>query len=688
MTYRASASKQPAQNLNWLIGGGLAGAAFILYLLTLAPTVLEADGGEFQFVPWLPGIAHPTGYPLYTLLGWAWTHVFPVGEVAWRMNLLSAIFAAITVGVTYGVARQLLDAGFPDTPHLARIVGALMAAATFAVIPTFWSQAIIAEVYALHALFVALILWLALKWGNENCSLGSRTGKLLALTFGLSLTHHRTTVLLLPALILFYWWYYRDNLKKISTTRVSVRLVLIYGLLLVGPLCLYLYLPVIAPATPYATLTLSDTQTLVLYDNSLRGFWEHVMGNVFTGELRPTAAGLDRLRLTWQFLLEQVGWTGVVMGVAGLVFLWRHRQMDLLLLTGLGFLAFITFNLIYFIGDIFVLFIPAWLIVCLWIGLGVLGTADLAAKHFVRRKTAFNPTPAFRELRQRLGQGIYGLVVIGVVFVLVFFMIVDLAMRNTKIAQQNIFLARDRWQAVLDEPIPEAAILLSNDRNEMMPMWYYQYVEQRRPDLLGLFPLVVTDPAYANIGRVLDQALASGRPVYLIKPMDGLGLKADLRPAGMLFRASTIETEPTYWYKATLPEVTVQSTSDITLTETIRLLGYDVRPTEFTAGDEITVTLYWQPVQPLTIDYTSFVHLVNNAGQGITQSDHKPGGDFYPSTFWQVAEVLRDEHTLTIPPDAPTGQYRLRVGMYYQPQPGQVNGMGSGVEVGLLTLED
>jgi hypothetical protein len=688
MTYRASASKRRHKSLDWLIGGGLAVAAFILYLLTLAPTVLEADGGEFQFVPWLPGIAHPTGYPLYTLLGWAWTHVFLVGEVAWRMNLLSAIFAAVTVGVTYGVGRQLLDAAFPYTPYLARIIAALMAAATFAVTPTFWSQAVIAEVYAFHALFVAIILWLALKWSNENCDLGSQTGRLLALTFGLSLTHHRTTVLLLPALILFYWWHYRDNNKKISTPCVNARLVLIYGLLLVGPLCLYLYLPLVAPATPYTTLTLSDTQTLVLYDNSLQGFWEHVMGSVFTGELRPTAAGLDRLRLTCQFLLEQVGLMGIVMAMAGLAFLWRHRQIDLLLLTGLGFLAFTTFNLIYFIGDIFVLFIPAWLIVCLWIGLGVLGTADLAAKHFVRRKTAHNPTPVFRELRQRLGQGIYGLVVIGVVIVLMFVLVIDLAMRNIWTGQQNNFLARDRWQAILDEPIPEAAILLSNDRNEMMPMWYYQYVEQRRPDLLGLFPLVVTDPAYANIGRVLDQALASGRPVYLIKPMDGLGLKADLLPEGTLFRASTGKTEPTYWHRATLPEVTIQSTGDIILTETIRLLGYDVKPTEFTAGDDITVTLYWQPVQPLTIDYTSFVHLVNSAGQGITQSDHKPGGDFYPSTFWQVAEVLRDEHTLTVPPSTPTGQYHLRVGMYYQPQPGQVYGMGSGVEIGLLTLED
>ena len=149
--------------LDVLIALTLGLGSFVLYLTTLAPTVLFADGGEFQFVPWLPGIAHPTGYPLYTLLGWMWTHAFPVGEVAWRMNLLSAIFAAAAVGLTYGVSRQLLEASLPDPPRSAQILTAALAAAAFALTPTFWSQAIMAEVYSLQALFVAVMLWLALK---------------------------------------------------------------------------------------------------------------------------------------------------------------------------------------------------------------------------------------------------------------------------------------------------------------------------------------------------------------------------------------------------------------------------------------------------------------------------------------------------------------------------------------------
>ena len=69
----------------------LGGACLRAVRATLAPTVLAGDGGEFQFVPYLLGVAHPTGYPLYTLLGWLWSHLLPVGDVAYRMNLFSAL---------------------------------------------------------------------------------------------------------------------------------------------------------------------------------------------------------------------------------------------------------------------------------------------------------------------------------------------------------------------------------------------------------------------------------------------------------------------------------------------------------------------------------------------------------------------------------------------------------------------
>jgi hypothetical protein len=121
----------------------------ILYGATAAPSIVELfdDSLEFQLVAPTFGIAHPTGYPLYVLLGGLWSRVlFPVGNWAWRMNLFSALAAATTVALVYALACRLttLHAGKPNP------WAGLAAALTFGLGPIWWRQATIAEVYALH----------------------------------------------------------------------------------------------------------------------------------------------------------------------------------------------------------------------------------------------------------------------------------------------------------------------------------------------------------------------------------------------------------------------------------------------------------------------------------------------------------------------------------------------------------
>lgn len=669
--------------LGYIAGLGVTVAALALYGLTLAPTVLEADGGEFQFVPWLPGIAHPTGYPLYTLLGWLWIHIFRLGEVAWRMNLLSALFGAGAVGLTYFLARAVLDEILPQTPPLGRVIAAAGAAASLAVSHTFWSQALIAEVYTLHAWLMALSLGLALKWRRAAFEPAALAGRGLFLTLGLGLAHHRTTVLLLPGLLAF--WLYESRWGNQPVRRPALRVVGESLLLMAAPLLLYLYLPLIAPYTPYATLQLSPQQTLTLYHNSLSGFIDHVAGAVFSSELRPAAVGFERLVLTWQLLRQQFGWAGVGLGACGLLAL--HRSPALLLLTGLTALSFAIFNLIYFIGDVFVLFIPVWLIVALWIGCGGLALTHGLANRLVQGKVTPRETVIFEGMGDRLARNIQGLIVTLVVFGVFLFLVGYLTIRNSEVSQATATSARARWLEILAEPIPPQAVLLSNDRNEIMPLWYYQYVERRRPDLLGLFPLIVTDPAYANIGRVLDEALRSGRPVYLIKPMAGLELKAEIKPEGSLYRVRPMPLSPTYPLELALPPLILEAEPGRPgRTESIALLGYDLQPDPAVPGAELRVTLYWQVSQALSHDYTSYVHLVNTQGQGLTQSDHRSGGVFYPSSLWRPGEILRDQHRLNLPVDLPAGAYSLRVGLYYQPEPGLFQGMGEGVRIGPVSV--
>jgi hypothetical protein len=117
----------------------------------------------------------------------------------------------------------------------------------------------------------------------------------------------------------------------------------------------------------------------------------------------------------------------------------------------------------------------------------------------------------------------------------------------------------------------------------------------------------------------------------------------------------------------------------------MRLVGYDQSPSSARPGETLTVTLYWQPQSEIEFDYSSYAHLVDEAGRGITQSDHQPGGDYYPTSLWRPGEVLRDSHLLTIPQNVMPGVYRLVVGMYRYPS---LEPLGGSADVGLLAVKD
>ena len=92
-----------------VVAGVLALGAFAVYVVTLAPDVLPGDSGEFQLAVPLLGIVHPTGYPLYLLLGRLFT-LLPVASIAYRVNLFSAASAALAVGAFYLVALGMVEA--------------------------------------------------------------------------------------------------------------------------------------------------------------------------------------------------------------------------------------------------------------------------------------------------------------------------------------------------------------------------------------------------------------------------------------------------------------------------------------------------------------------------------------------------------------------------------------------------
>ncbi|HEY63257.1 MAG TPA: hypothetical protein G4O02_01680 [Caldilineae bacterium] len=95
-----------------------------------------------------------------------------------------------------------------------------------------------------------------------------------------------------------------------------------------------------------------------------------------------------------------------------------------------------------------------------------------------------------------------------------------------------------------------------------------------------------------------------------------------------------------------------------------RLIGYDLEVSEPRPGGRITLTLYWEAIEPADEEYTVFIHLLDEEGRFRGQRDAPPGDGAYPTTGWLPGEYLIDRHTFTIAEDATPGTYILEVGMY------------------------
>lgn len=132
-------------------------SSLILYTHTAARGLLFGDSAEFQTIAYTLGMGHPTGYSVYIAIAKVFTYL-PIGEIAYRVNLLSAFFGALTVAFIYLIARTL------DANPASSVFGSILLCLT----PLFWKHATIAEIYALSSSCLAIILFALLNWGKSK----------------------------------------------------------------------------------------------------------------------------------------------------------------------------------------------------------------------------------------------------------------------------------------------------------------------------------------------------------------------------------------------------------------------------------------------------------------------------------------------------------------------------------------
>ena len=298
---------QPPPAVCLLVPLATALGALALYLPTLQTSLPSGDSGELITAAAVFGVAHPPGYPLFSMLGHAFTWL-PFGNPAMRVNLMSALCQAAAAGIVTLITLGLLRS------QRARVatVAALTAGLAFAFATPVWRNAVVAEVFALNNLLSALFLFLALLWARRPES--TRLLVAAVFVFGLALSNHHTAVLLVPAVIAL-WFAARRPVPK------GRQMTLVMGAFAAG-LLPYAYLPIAAAQDP--PLNWNDPTTL---DRFLRQVSRADYGIVsLAGEQHPQGPVGEHIALYLGGVIESFTVAGCILAAAGAWWLWQRDR--------------------------------------------------------------------------------------------------------------------------------------------------------------------------------------------------------------------------------------------------------------------------------------------------------------------------------------------------------------------------
>ncbi|MFQ5399179.1 MAG: protein O-mannosyl-transferase family [Anaerolineae bacterium] len=640
----------------------------ILYLLTLAHTLVLGDPTEFTFVANILGIAHPPGYAFITLVGKGFQTLIPFGSIPWRMHLLAAASATAASLFAYSTVRTInrqqstgnkiritehearnTEYGARNTEHGTRSsffdpyasIPALFAALVVATAADFWQHAIHANPHIITATFLAANLFFLTRWAlgdkvadsTRNAAVSSPhpvtpspshptapSQKWLyafSLSAGLGVTHHPLTVIAFPAYALFILWVRPSILRDWRTWLKML------GFALLG-LSVWLYFPIRSPMRPpFGPSTM----------NTLDGFLDHVLARGLTESLPyfGLADQPDRALVFWTLLRLQYTLPVIFLAAFGFFRLWFGDNADgrqwarlrqLAFLYGLSFLCNYVFVISLKAQDIMAYLLGPFLVVGLMAGIGLGSLLRLLRDQFHPKR---NTGALIAAALFFAGPGI------------------QIAQNAPRISLRPYNEGRAYVEAVFSwfEGKGEGAVLL-NDWERMTPLWYARYVEGHWPDAADVRPEFVSS-ARTWLENVFD--FLPGGPVYLSNyRRDVVDAGFRLRPSGPFYQVA----EP--------GDVSIPA--DLTRTSAaggeVELVGYLLPETAVRAGDYVPLTLAMRAPQG-TDDFYVPVLRVGNITFPFTTDSH------LISPNWQPGEVIVEQFDFALPHDLADGRYPVTV---------------------------
>ena len=371
-------------------------AAFILYLTTIAPSVIQIDTGELAAVQTTLGIAHPTGYPLFTILGYFFSLLLLPFSKIFQLNLLASIYCAIAVSFFTYTAKLILDnlSSFQfikavkvkskkkksfdkkqpqpvttsfELSESAKIISAVFGGLFLALSKTFWFQSTSVEVYSLHLLLITTIILALLKaflFADKEKSY-SKYWIVFAIALAFGFTNHMTTILIIPGVA--YLYFSQNGFHSKSIKQIIFMLIIFFPILIL----VYSYLPIQGSQNP-----------AINWGNPIE--WERIIRHI-TGQqyqvwlFSSTEAAAKQFNYFVGNLPKEFSATLIIV-LAGLVVAFIKAK-KFFVFNVLVFLSTVLYSINYDINDIDSYFLLAYISLSFFALFGILEIALFAAKN-------------------------------------------------------------------------------------------------------------------------------------------------------------------------------------------------------------------------------------------------------------------------------------------------------------------
>jgi len=539
----------------------------IFYALTLAPGILASDSGELAAVQYTLGIAHPTGYPLFTLLGYFFSHLpIPIRPIT-KLNFLTALWSALTVYVLIITIKRFLDnykTWIPDNKkfledvyqrfelnEVYKIIISIFGGLVLGFSKTFWFNSLSVEVYSLHIFLFSLTFYFMTKAFEEDIKLNqnsfSKDNWFFAFIFlALGFTNHLSTLFIVPAFLFLYFYKFNFSFKRIK----KFTLYSITGILIVS--LIYLYIPLRAMMQPYLNWGNPVTFKDLIY---------HITGRLYHQFLFPTIpeyfSNVGRFLNTLTISFDRADFSGsdfsvvIIIALLGLVttILFFKRIFYVLMLI---FLTTVLVSSLYNIPDIDSYYLAAHFSIAIFAAFGFFYISSIKMKKVTKAS------------------------ILGFIFFISIYLEINHNYSRVDLSENSLI---DDYTIYLLNSVEDSSIVLSDRSSFYFPSLYYQLVEGVRKNVVVVeYKLIQQKWYYNQLNRIhpeiiqLQDSIAtlnmSNRKVYFSAEMLEASLKGEVKlsknlelvPVQFLFRLANkgtyVESKfPDYKFKFVNPHL-------------------------------------------------------------------------------------------------------------------------------------